>query len=148
MVRKTIIITFIVTLLQFCSQTQKANQFYREKEILNIIAELGINNNDETLLLVVRTKRCDLCTDAARELFNQTKMNIVALIDADDSGFHSSSQNSNKLIVIKSDDFFESRGIDFGQNYLFLIKNNDIQNYSIVSNETKEHVKSIIQSIN
>lgn len=143
MVRKAVIAILLSFFLFSCSN--KKETFTREKEVLSVLKEINQCKEKSFVFLVVRTTHCNLCTNAAKEIFIESQKDVVLLIDFHDSSLIASDNYNKKKMIIKPNIFFESRGIDFGENYLFLIKNNKIVNYSIVNRESKEDVLKLIR---
>lgn len=144
MVRKTIITCLIVILIYSCSNKERT--FAREKDVLKVLEEINHADDEAFIFLIIRTTRCDLCTDAARQIFNESKSKIVLLIDSQDSSFIKTEHYKNKSVIVKPSIYFESRGIDFGENYMFVVKDSKVISFSSVSKETKSEILEIISS--
>jgi len=143
MVRKSVIkLLLLLLIVQSCSNKKKFN---RENEVLTLIDTLGINKEREFAFFLIRTSRCDLCTDVASEIFNSSKNESIALIDFNDISFQNERNNSPKKVIVKPNLYFEQRGVDFGDNYIFIIKNGKISDFRIIAKETKKEILELIE---
>lgn len=144
MVYKSVIYITTFFLFSNCSNLKK-EIFHKEKEIISVFKELNIKKTNKFIFYVVRTSRCNLCNEVARDLFNNENKETILLMDMLDTSFKQLNVSSNKEVFVKNNIFFESRGIDFGENYIFFIENNKIINYIIISKETKMNIINEIQ---
>lgn len=145
MVRKSIIkILVVLLILQSCFSNKK--KFYKENEILSVAKNIRVDKQGSFAFFLIRTSRCDLCTDAAREIFRSIKTESIALLDCSDSSFQNEIKYPNKDVIVKPSIYFEERGVDFGDNYLFFIKNGEISDYIKISKETKEDIVKLIEN--
>jgi thioredoxin-related protein len=144
MVRKTVIFIIISSLFVFCF---KKVQFYKEKELAFVVDDLGINKNNSYSLLIVRTNKCDLCTEVAQRLFNKQNSRFVVITDNFDLRFRQSN-TIEKIVIVKPNVYFERMGIDFAENYFFSIKNGEVVNFDVVSRQTENKIELYLKGGN
>jgi thioredoxin-related protein len=136
MVRKTVKFIIISSLFVFCI---KKVRFYKEKELAFVVDDLGINKYNSYSLLIVRTNKCDLCTEVAQRLFNKQNSRFVVITDNFDLRFRQSN-TIEKIVIVKPNVYFERMGIDFAENYFFSIKNGEVVNFDVVSRQTENKI--------
>lgn len=145
MVRQTVIAYLCLLALNACSE--KKVRFYREAELFKVLKELNIQEKSPFVFMVVRTNRCDLCTEVTRDLFNNNPRHTIALLDAPDTGFHPSVEHPGRSVKYKDLHFFESRGIDFSENYLFILDDGEIRYFNAVTRETKGQIAEKLEEM-
>jgi hypothetical protein len=122
-------------LLQFCTN-KKDIAFEKAEEVKTIVKSLTSSAKYTGNFLLMRVDRCNVCTDstiaAVKKLPNGS--NTIILADGYNKKINEICVMKNFYVIIKDHNYYQKKGVDFGDNYLFVFNNGEIQTFFNATN--------------